>query len=131
MARIQYDTEHKGRLLQRTLAGYLSHVIEDFPVDPLSIYELVVAGNSTMRDLFFRQSVYSIGQDPYQSFSEIQMATGERTTTSLTASPENWDCPFIPTHASTACPSSADMSEPTRLRVCWPSIWPTKTDWLP
>src|SRR5204862_3247796 len=54
MARIHYDTEDRTRLLQRTLAGYLSHAIREFPVDPQSIYELVVAGNSTMRDLFFR-----------------------------------------------------------------------------
>jgi uncharacterized 2Fe-2S/4Fe-4S cluster protein (DUF4445 family) len=62
MSRIAYDTEHPGRLLMRTLAGYLSHAIEKFPVDPKTIYEMVVVGNSTMRDLFFRQSVYSIGQ---------------------------------------------------------------------
>jgi len=36
-----------------------------------------------MRDLFFRQSVYSIGQTPYQSITEIEMAEGLRTTTSL------------------------------------------------
>ncbi len=37
--------------MQRTLAGYLTHAIEEFPVDPQTIYELVVAGNSTMRDI--------------------------------------------------------------------------------
>jgi uncharacterized 2Fe-2S/4Fe-4S cluster protein (DUF4445 family) len=36
-----------------------------------------------MRDLFFRQSVYSIGQNPYQSITEIEMAEGKRATTSL------------------------------------------------
>jgi uncharacterized 2Fe-2S/4Fe-4S cluster protein (DUF4445 family) len=82
MARIAYDGEHRG-LLMRTLAGYLSHAIEEFPVDPLSIYEIVVAGNSTMRDLFFWQSVHSIGQNPYRSITEIEMAEGKRTTTAL------------------------------------------------
>ena len=57
MSRIHYDTEHRGKLLMRTLAGYLTHAIEEFPVDPQTIYEVVVVGNSTMRDLFFRQSV--------------------------------------------------------------------------
>src|SRR5581483_4766117 len=52
MSRIAYDTDHPGKLLMRTLAGYLSHAIEKFPVDPLTIYELIVAGNSTMRDIF-------------------------------------------------------------------------------
>jgi len=83
MARIAYDTEHRGKLLMRTLAGYLSHVIEEFPVDPRTIYEMVVVGNSTMRDLFFWQSVYSIGQNPYRSITEIEVAEGKRTTTSL------------------------------------------------
>ena len=83
MSRIAYDTEHRGRLLMRTLAGYLSHAIEKFPVDPKTIYEMVVVGNSTMRDLFFRQSVYSIGQTPYRSITEIERSEGRRTTTSL------------------------------------------------
>ncbi len=83
MSRIHYDTVNKGKLLQRTLAGYLTHAIEDFPVDPKSIYEMVVAGNSTMRDLFFRLSVYSIGQNPYRSITEIEKSDGKRTTTSL------------------------------------------------
>src|ERR1017187_10325112 len=83
MARIQYDTGHPGKLLRRTLAGYLTHAIEEFPVDPKTIYEMVVVGNSTMRDLFFRQSVYSIGQSPYQSITELEMAAGKRATTSL------------------------------------------------
>jgi uncharacterized 2Fe-2S/4Fe-4S cluster protein (DUF4445 family) len=83
MARISYDGDHPGRLLMRTLAGYLSHAIEKFPVDPKTIYEMVVVGNSTMRDLFFRQSVYSIGQNPYRSITEIEMAEGKRTSTSL------------------------------------------------
>jgi uncharacterized 2Fe-2S/4Fe-4S cluster protein (DUF4445 family) len=83
MSRIAYDTEHPGRLLMRTLAGYLSHAIDRFPVDPKTIYEMVVVGNSTMRDLFFRQNVYSIGQTPYRSITEIEMAEGKRTSTVL------------------------------------------------
>ena len=37
-----------------------------------------------MRDIFFRQNVYSIGQNPYRSITEIEMAEGRATTTSLT-----------------------------------------------
>jgi len=83
MSRIHYDSEHPGRLLMRTVAGYLSHAITDLPVDPLTIVDVVLVGNSTMRDLFFRQSVYSIGQNPYRSITEIEMAEGKRATTSL------------------------------------------------
>lgn len=83
MSRIHYDTTHPGKLLRRTTAGYLTHAIEALPVDPRTIYEAVVVGNSTMRDLFFRQNVYSIGQTPYRSLTEIEMEAGRRTTTSL------------------------------------------------
>ena len=96
MSRIHYDTEDGGKLLQRTLAGYITHAIEDFPVDPNSIYEMVVAGNSTMRDLFFRLNVYSIGQNPYQSITELDMAEGRRTTTSLASPPGRLLLPIHP-----------------------------------
>jgi uncharacterized 2Fe-2S/4Fe-4S cluster protein (DUF4445 family) len=83
MSRIHYDTTHPGRLLMRTLCGYLSHAIAELPVDSRTIYEVVLVGNSTMRDLFFRQSVYSIGQNPYRSITEIDKSEGRRQTTSL------------------------------------------------
>jgi uncharacterized 2Fe-2S/4Fe-4S cluster protein (DUF4445 family) len=96
MARIQYDTEDGTHLLQRTLAGYLSHAIEELPVDPKTIYELVVAGNSTMRDLFFRLNVHSIGQSPYQSLTELDLAAGRRTGTSLVESAKHLGLPLHP-----------------------------------
>jgi len=83
MSRIHYDTEHPGKLLMRTLARYLRHAIDAFPVDPSTIYELVVVGNSTMRDLFFRKNVHSIGQSPYRSITEIERDAGARASTSL------------------------------------------------
>ena len=96
MSRIQFDTHDKSKLLQRTLVGYLTHVIEEFPVDPHTIYELVVAGNSTMRDLFFRLDVYSIGQSPYRSLTELEMAECRRATTSLCASAKKLLLPIHP-----------------------------------
>jgi uncharacterized 2Fe-2S/4Fe-4S cluster protein (DUF4445 family) len=96
MARIQYDTLDSTRLLQRTLAGYLSRAICEFPADPLSIYEVVVAGNSTMRDMFFRLSVYSIGQSPYRSITELEVASGARATTSLSESARRLGLPVHP-----------------------------------
>jgi uncharacterized 2Fe-2S/4Fe-4S cluster protein (DUF4445 family) len=96
MSRIAYDTEHSGRLLMRTLIGYLSHAIEKFPVDPKTVYEMVVVGNSTMRDLFFWQNVYSIGQTPYRSITEIEMAEGRRTTTSLVQTGQHSLLPIHP-----------------------------------
>jgi len=129
MARIQYDSLHPGKLLRRTLAGYLSRVIEEFPVDPRSIYEMVVVGNSTMRDLFFRQSVYSIGQSPYQSITELQMAEGRRSSTSLSETGRRsllpihpkarvWGAPVISGHVgadAAACMLAAGMAHEERL----------------
>jgi uncharacterized 2Fe-2S/4Fe-4S cluster protein (DUF4445 family) len=83
MARIHYDGQHRGKLLQRTLLGYLSRAITSLPVDPLTIYELVVAGNPTMRDLFFGLDVQPIGQMPYRSTTEVAFTEGRATTTSL------------------------------------------------
>ena len=96
MSRIFYDTHDSAKLLQRTLIGYLAHVIEEFPVDPQSIYELVVAGNSTMRDIFFRLNVHSIGQNPYQSITELEMAEGRRATTSLAETAAKLHLPIHP-----------------------------------
>ena len=95
MARIHYDSQDSTKLLQRTLAGYLTHAIEEFPVDPHSIYEVVVVGNSTMRDLFFRLNVHPIGQSPYRSVTELEMAEGLRTTTSVA---ENGKRLLLPIH---------------------------------
>jgi len=129
MARIQYDTEDGSHLLQRTLAGYLTHAIEAFQVDPQTIYEMVVAGNSTMRDLFFRLNVYSIGQSPYRSVTELEMAEGKRTTTSLTESAKKlllplhpkaqvYGLPIISGHVgadAAACMLAVDLANEERL----------------
>ena len=129
MSRIHYDTEDGSHLLQRTLAGYLTHAIEEFPVDPQTIYEMVVAGNSTMRDLFFRLNVYSIGQSPYRSITELEMAEGNRTTTSLAESAKKlllplhpqarvYGLPIISGHVgadAAACMLAVDLANEERL----------------
>ena len=129
MSRIHYDTDDDSQLLQRTLAGYLTHAIEEFPVDPQTIYEMVVAGNSTMRDLFFRLNVYSIGQSPYRSITELEMAEGKRTTTSLSESAKKlllpmhpqarvYGLPIISGHVgadAAACMLAVDLANEERL----------------
>ena len=129
MSRIQYDTDHPNHVLMRTLAGYLTHAIDAFPVDATSIYELVVVGNSTMRDIFFRQDVHSIGQTPYQSITEIEVANGTRTSTSLVTTgrrsllPINprarvYGAPIISGHVgadAAACMLAVDVANEDRL----------------
>ena len=96
MARIRYDGEHKGKLLQRTLLGYLGHAIEELPCDPQTIYELVIAGNPTMRDLFFGLDVEPIGQMPYQSVTEAAFREGRAPSTSLTTTGQRLRLPVHP-----------------------------------
>ena len=129
MSRIQYDTEHDGKLLQRTLAGYVRHAIEGFNVDAKSIYETVVVGNSTMRDLFFRLNVYTIGQNPYRSITELDLRDGRRTTTSLIAKANRlllkmhpkarvYGLPIISGHVgadAAACMLAIDLANEDRL----------------
>ena len=96
MARIQYSAEHGPHVLMRTLAGYVRHAIAEFPVDPTTIYEMTVVGNSTMRDLFFRKDVSSIGQSPYRSITEIDVLEGRQVTTSLSDSGRRCLMPIHP-----------------------------------
>ena len=96
MARIHYDGEHRGRLLQRTLVGYLTRAIASLPADPLTIYELVVAGNPTMRDLFFGLDVQPIGVMPYRSTTEAALREGRAATTSLSLEARRLRLPVFP-----------------------------------
>jgi uncharacterized 2Fe-2S/4Fe-4S cluster protein (DUF4445 family) len=129
MSRIRYDTEHPGKLLRRTVARYLAHAIEEFPVDPATIYEMVVVGNSTMRDLFFRQNVHSIGQTPYRSITELEMESGSRTSTRLVETGRRcllpihprarvYGAPIISGHVgadAAACMLAVDLAHEDRL----------------
>jgi uncharacterized 2Fe-2S/4Fe-4S cluster protein (DUF4445 family) len=131
MSRIHYDTETGDFLLMRTLAGYLTHAIESLPVDPKTIYELVVVGNSTMRDLFFRLDVYPIGQTPYRSITEIELEEGKRTTTAVEMTGKRallpihpkarvYGAPIISGHVgadAAACMLAIDLASEDRL-VC-------------
>ena len=96
MARIRYDGEQRGRLLQRTLLGYLGHTLEGFPCAPESIRELVVAGNTTMRDLFFGLDVETIGVRPYRSSVEAAWRAGEREHTGLESTARKLRLPMAP-----------------------------------
>jgi uncharacterized 2Fe-2S/4Fe-4S cluster protein (DUF4445 family) len=47
------------------------------------VYEVVIVGNSTMRDICFGLDVQSIGERPYKSLIEHEMDQGGRETTAL------------------------------------------------
>jgi len=83
MARIAYDSAVGGRELQRVLIRQVNRFIDSLKFPGKRIRKVVVAGNSTMRDLFFGLPVESIGQSPYRSITQIEMAEGKRETTAL------------------------------------------------
>ena len=87
MHRISYDGgDFPGELQQVMLSAI------NFEIGELSrrhgfhrrrIYEVVVVGNSTMRDIFFGLDVQPIGERPYKSVTELEMLKGKRRTTAL------------------------------------------------
>ena len=87
MHRISYDGKYEGEL-RKAIINAINKEIEDWcnqaGIRRQEIYEIVVAGNTTMRELFFRLNVQSIGQKPYKSLIEKEYLSGARQTTSLT-----------------------------------------------
>lgn len=87
MHRISYDGgPFRGELQQAILSG-INFEIRDMcrrlKVRARRIYEVVIVGNATMRDLFFGFDVQPIGEKPYKSITELEMLAGQRATTAL------------------------------------------------
>ena len=87
MNRISYDsTEFQGEL-QKVIISSIN-----FEIGELSrrlkfhrrrIYEIVIVGNSTMRDIFFGLNVQTIGEKPYKSTTELEFEKGTKSSTTL------------------------------------------------
>jgi uncharacterized 2Fe-2S/4Fe-4S cluster protein (DUF4445 family) len=89
MNRISYDGQHKDELWKavvNTINFEIESMAATLQFSTSEIYEIVVVGNSTMRDILFRLDVQGIGQKPYKSITEHELIKGERETTSLNAS---------------------------------------------
>ena len=89
MHRISYDGgDHAGELRQVLLSSInfeIGEMSRQLRFHRRRIYDVVVVGNATMRDILFGVDVQSIGQRPYKSLIELEMDRGERTGTSLNA----------------------------------------------
>jgi len=87
MNRISYDSGKFRGELHKAIITAVNHELQqmcrELQFSRQEIYEVVVAGNSTMRDLFFNLDVQSIGQRPYKSVIEHEYRGGLRETTSL------------------------------------------------
>jgi uncharacterized 2Fe-2S/4Fe-4S cluster protein (DUF4445 family) len=88
MNRISYDGgPFQGELHQAIIKGLnyeIREICKRLGIRRQEIYEVAVAGNSTMRDLFFGLDVQSIGQKPYKSLIENEVLQGKRTSMALT-----------------------------------------------
>ena len=87
MHRISYDSgPFHGELhnaVINTLNQELREMCRRLALRRQMIYEITVAGNSTMRELFFNLDVKSIGVRPYKSPVEHEYLVGDRGTTAL------------------------------------------------
>ena len=87
MNRISYDSGPGRGELHKAAIAVLNREIRELcrlaSISRLQIYEVVVVGNSTMRDLFFGLDVQSIGQRPYKSSVENDYLARRRPATTL------------------------------------------------
>jgi uncharacterized 2Fe-2S/4Fe-4S cluster protein (DUF4445 family) len=93
MHRISYDGGKFHKELQAVMLSAINFEIGDMcrrlKVRRRQIYEMVVVGNATMRDLFFGLDVQPIGQKPYKSVTEHEYLTGKRATTAISVRAED------------------------------------------
>jgi len=82
--RISYDAAHPGQL-HRTIIAQVNDALRGLPIRRHGIFAVTVAGNPTMRDLFFGLDVQSLGQRPFMSRTQIDALAGRRESTSLQA----------------------------------------------
>ena len=87
MHRISYDGGPFPGEMQQVMLSAVNFEIGDMcrrlKLHRRLIYEVVVVGNATMRDIFFGIDVQSIGQKPYKSLIEEEVERGERQTTTI------------------------------------------------
>jgi uncharacterized 2Fe-2S/4Fe-4S cluster protein (DUF4445 family) len=88
IGRIAYDAERPGllrRALRRALNHELGRIYAEHGMDRHDVLEVVVVGNSTMRDLFFGLDVAPIGRLPFRSVTETAWRSGQAPGTSVVA----------------------------------------------
>ena len=87
MHRISYDGgEYSGELRQVMLSSInfeIGDMARSLGFHRRHIYEVVIVGNSTMRDMLFGLDVQPIGEKPYRSVIETRMRDGLLSTTAL------------------------------------------------
>ena len=113
MNRISYDSSVQRGELRYALRKALNDELRDLyarrGIDRRDVFEIVVVGNTTMRDLLFGLDVAPIGERPYRSTTELEWRAGARHTTALVAAAHElglwahpqarvWGAPLIAGH---------------------------------
>ena len=87
MNRISYDGGPYEGELQQVMLSSINFEIGDMSrrmgFHRRRIYDVVLVGNTTMRDILFGVDVQSVGQRPYKSLIELAVEDGERDTTAI------------------------------------------------
>ena len=87
MNRISYDAGRNRGELRLAIVSLLNFELGELTrqvnVHRRQIYDAVLVGNTTMRDIAFGINVQSVGVKPYKSSVELEHEAGERTGTAL------------------------------------------------
>jgi len=85
--RISYETtKFPGELQAVIISGLnfeIGELCKKYKVRRAHIYEMVIVGNTTMRDIFFGIDVAGVGQKPYKSKTQLDYEEGKIDTTSV------------------------------------------------
>ncbi len=92
MHRISYDGgEYRGELRRVMLSAInfeIGEMVREAGAHRRRIYEVVLVGNTTMRDLLFGLDVQAVGVKPYKSLIELAYEAGAREGTALETTAE-------------------------------------------
>ncbi len=89
MNRISYDGGKDAGELRAVMVSSINfeigEMVRELKIRRRQIFEIVVVGNTTMRELFFGIDVQSIGQRPYKSTIEDEFRAQKRSSTALSS----------------------------------------------
>lgn len=84
LQRIHYELMVRRNELRHVLVNYINRAIGDLEVPREQLYEVVVAANPTMRDLFFGLPIQTLGELPFKSITQIDAEAGRRASSAVT-----------------------------------------------
>ena len=124
MNRISYDAGRNRGELRLAIVSLLNFELGELTrqvnVHRRQIYDAVLVGNTTMRDIAFGINVQSVGVKPYKSSVELEHEAGERTGTALRSNAQAMGSGYSRKPTYTEDRSSAAMSGRMSLQACWP-----------